>query len=332
VPHILDAPDVPSINRQFTYDGAPGCVDALEGPPQTIVRVFGWFSGPILPDCRLHLANGRQLSPLAVARYARPDVRAASLSQELYCGFRADFLMTEGEAAIRLSIAGDGIVLDPDAHRCTVTPHYNGLFNETRVLKRDDIYGYGPPTDASPEIKQFVESFVSGDILDFGCGNGDMVRHLRRSGLNVTGLELDRPRIQNSLIAEARPHVRLYEGGLPLPFDDESFDAIYSVEVIEHIPEIATFISDLRRVLRPGGSILLTTPDISSIPSSYPASCVPWHLLESTHVNFFTPASLEQLFSPGFSLSELFSLSGHRVNGYFVPGSIGARLRKVPLE
>jgi hypothetical protein len=45
-------------------------------------------------------------------------------------------------------------------------------------------------------------------------------------------------------------------------------------------------------------ALLITVPDMSAIPRGFPHGVVPWHLLEATHINFFTQHSLEATFAP----------------------------------
>ena len=310
----------------FIFAGFPGFLDSIEGAPLPILRAIGWYAGRDLPPMALKLAN-RKLLPESVARRYRPDVVAARAADWPFSGFRADFLFEPGEVPEVVSIGSQEFaVSNPDAFG-RVSPHYRGLFNESRVLGRDSIYGSGPPADVSGEFKDFIAGAATGRVLDFGCGNGDLVEFLKDRGLAVQGMELDEPRLRNAARPGAAEHLQYYPGGTPLPFADASFDTIASTEVIEHVHGIAGYVDELARVLRRGGILVLTTPDISSIPSSFPAGCVPWHLLESTHVNFFTPASVKSLFAPRFHLERLFCLGGTRVNGLFVPGSIGAVLR-----
>ena len=56
-----------------------------------------------------------------------------------------------------------------------------------------------------------------------------------------------------------KPHVTYYDG-TRLPFDDKSFDHVLCVEVLEHVPNPESMLSDIHRVLRPGGSLVLTVP------------------------------------------------------------------------
>jgi ubiquinone/menaquinone biosynthesis C-methylase UbiE len=102
--------------------------------------------------------------------------------------------------------------------------------------------------------------------LDAGCGNGDfllpLARRLAPHGASVIGLDL----AQGSL-GEARARVRA--AGLPvecvlgdieaLPFDECSFDLVLANWVLYHVPDLDRAIAELRRVLRPGGTLLAAT-------------------------------------------------------------------------
>jgi SAM-dependent methyltransferase len=96
-------------------------------------------------------------------------------------------------------------------------------------------------------------------ILDAGCGSGGNLRFLRRYG-NVIGidlaaaaLELGRESLQNGL---ARASV------LAIPFADASFDLVTSFDVLYHraVPDERAALCEARRVLRPGGQLLLRLP------------------------------------------------------------------------
>lgn len=313
----------------FEIESGHGFIDSVEVSPSTIVRAFGWFVGERLPMLYLSTSSGRRLETLSVARMLRPDVVRARWSNDSFCGFRADFLMGSGEHPEGL-FAGAKLLyrVHCDAGCASVEPHYSHLLRETRVLGRDDIYGSGVPVDVADELKTFA-NIVSGHVLDFGAGNGDLVVHLVARGVDAIGLELDEPRISDILGPERRARIRLYPGQVPLPFPDRTFDWIVSTEVIEHVTDIERYVPELARILKPGGGLLVTTPDITSIPSSFLTGTVPWHLLEATHVNFFTPLSLRNLFGAHFAVVAIHDLAGHHVNGFYIPGSIGAVFHKL---
>jgi ubiquinone/menaquinone biosynthesis C-methylase UbiE len=70
--------------------------------------------------------------------------------------------------------------------------------------------------------------------------------------------------LQNKLRWLKPQHDRLVRGSCDqLPFDDASFDCVINSEVIEHVPDVPEIMSEMWRVLRPGGTLILGTPDYS---------------------------------------------------------------------
>ena len=99
--------------------------------------------------------------------------------------------------------------------------------------------------------------------LDVSCRNGEVMRALAARGFEVRGTRFERglPPIEGLPIDEG---VDLTRG---LPYLDESFDLVVLTEVIEHLENHRAAISDLARVLRPGGHLILTTPNIMRLDS-----------------------------------------------------------------
>jgi arsenite methyltransferase len=103
-------------------------------------------------------------------------------------------------------------------------------------------------------------------ILDVGCGPGFYVAEtLDRVGPggSVVGVDTSAPMLAIARKRVAgRENVELREGAATaLPVDDASFDAALSVQVFEYIPETAAALAELRRVVRPGGRILIWDVD-----------------------------------------------------------------------
>lgn len=94
-------------------------------------------------------------------------------------------------------------------------------------------------------------------ILDIGCGAGGMLGLLQRYG-EVAGLDVD-----HEYLAFCRergfPNV-LCGSGYELPFGDGRFDLVSLFDTLEHIPEEVAALREVRRVLRPGGLVLISVP------------------------------------------------------------------------
>lgn len=156
---------------------------------------------------------------------------------------------------------------------------------EGRILRREDIYGSGPPVDAvSEDIFDFVASHVGDRVLDIGCGIGPYVDRLCRLGKTCVGIDTNA-----EAVAAGRALGRPLEvaSAYELPFDDDSFDSVILVETLEHLPEPEKALAEAARVAR--STLVLTVPNIGVLPAMSKRVVVPWHLLDATHVNFFTP-------------------------------------------
>jgi SAM-dependent methyltransferase len=101
-------------------------------------------------------------------------------------------------------------------------------------------------------------------VLSSGCGfGGSLLAYHDAGAASVTGVEVDPEYVRFSELRVADvPGARVlgYDGGR-LPFDDDAFDVIESMDVIEHTRDDRAYLAELRRVLAPGGLILLVTPN-----------------------------------------------------------------------
>jgi SAM-dependent methyltransferase len=97
-------------------------------------------------------------------------------------------------------------------------------------------------------------------ILEIGTGTGALLHHLRERGLDARGVELRQAFIDQAY-AWYGPLPITKVSGIELPFADGSFDAIMSFDVFEHIRDSDAHLRELGRVLRPGGALLMQTPN-----------------------------------------------------------------------
>jgi len=94
-----------------------------------------------------------------------------------------------------------------------------------------------------------------GTLLEIGAGSGWQAAIFARTGLKVFAIELPR---SEYLVHSEFPTV-LYDGA-HIPFDDASFDVVYSSNVLEHIPHVLAFQREILRVLTPKGRIIHVLP------------------------------------------------------------------------
>ena len=109
-------------------------------------------------------------------------------------------------------------------------------------------------------LSPWLRSLPKGaQVLDVGCGTGEQVRLMRELGLDVVGLE-PAPAMRRKAI-ENNPETEIVDGSITeIPFDDDSFDAVVSIEVLRylHHADVEKAYKEMLRVLKPGGEVFVT--------------------------------------------------------------------------
>jgi SAM-dependent methyltransferase len=128
-------------------------------------------------------------------------------------------------------------------------------------------------------------------LLDVGCGNGEFLSRVQVLGWRAVGLEFD----PKACAAGSSRGLHIVQGSVPnTSFETESFDAITMHHVIEHVHDPRSVLNELFRLLKPGGTIVLTTPNWQSYGAGFFGSS--WRGLEPPrHLVLFTPDALLRL-------------------------------------
>jgi len=123
-------------------------------------------------------------------------------------------------------------------------------------------------------------------VLDAGCGEGYGLRLLADAGaISVVGADLDAAAVRHARATYAHDDPRLGVVAcelMALPLDDDEIDVTVSFQVIEHVHDVAGYLRSLRRVTRPGGLVLLATPNRLTFTPDSDTPVNPFHVREFT--------------------------------------------------
>jgi len=138
-------------------------------------------------------------------------------------------------------------------------------------------------------------------VLDVACGAGFGLDMLSRAGVFATGVDYDQAPLADRRIGATRTVVQA--DATCLPFNTQSFDVVVSFETIEHVNNAGALVAEIRRVLKPGGPLILSTPN-----RAFRESANPFHIRE------FKPDELRELLQQHFQTVRLF---GQKPSGHY---------------
>ncbi len=147
-----------------------------------------------------------------------------------------------------------------------------------------------------PRLRQYIPRKKGVTVMDFGCGNGEIIKEMmalnpsaKYIGLDVSDTALS---TATANIPEARFH-QIFDGGR-FPLQDNSIDFVFTSEVIEHIYDVENAFLEIARVLKSDGQLLLTTPYHGFIKNLLIACFLfEKHFNpEEAHIRFFTKKTL----------------------------------------
>lgn len=171
----------------------------------------------------------------------------------------------------------------PFDHFTLIAPFYD------RVLGR---------LDAS-RLWELLRLPVAGRVLDVGGGTGRLAQHLRGRAGQVVVSDLAWGMLRE---ARRKPGLALVRAAAErLPFPDAAFERVFIVDAFHHLHDHVAAARELRRVLAPGGRLVIEEPDIAAWPVKLVALAERLLLMRS---RFFAPAALASLFAaPGFTVT-----------------------------
>lgn len=210
---------------------------------------------------------------------------------------------------MRRTVRAPNRLLDLDELK---TKHFGRVLTELDELVASDDVSYLHPSKRweYPWALSRARLSPQAKVLDVGCGDSIFPVYLSKLGVQVTAMDLEFTTNLGSL--HGLPTAYLNGDLTAIPLHDDQFEAVFCISVIEHLPEerIPRAMQELRRVLAPGGRLLLTTDYYED------AAAKVWYSGPDRHAfpvdwGLFDKQRLERLIlaAPGFRLDGELDLS-----------------------
>jgi len=186
--------------------------------------------------------------------------------------------------------------LEPSGERM-ILEHYHSSA-EDRVIMAMHLATY-----------DFARSFTRGKrVLDFGCGSGYGSALIAREADTVQGVDVAQDAVDfaNETYATSNLDFLCIDPAQPLPYADGTFDTVLSFQVFEHVTKVEEYLHEVKRVLAPGGVLLLVTPDRSTRLLPFQRPWNRWHVKE------YSERSLARVLRKHFQQIDMLAMSGVR--------------------
>lgn len=144
-----------------------------------------------------------------------------------------------------------------------------------------------------------AKNFTKGSLLEVGCGEGRGIDMISESVASYTAIDKNKPLLNH--LSEKYPSYTFIHGNVP-PFEaieSNSFDSVIAFQVIEHIKNDSLFLQEIHRVLKPGGVMVISTPNIEKTLTRNP-----WHERE------YTAQELENIVKKSFANVQCYGVTG----------------------
>lgn len=141
------------------------------------------------------------------------------------------------------------------------------LYRQVRLETYGEDFGQTSwvTTEESHEIPELLKLTTASSVLEIGCGSGGYAMHIAETiGCQILGVDINEPGVQNAnqLAAfrglGARARFERCDASKQLPYENAAFDAVFSNDVLCHLPGRSYVLKEVFRVLKPGGSFLFS--------------------------------------------------------------------------
>lgn len=226
-----------------------------------------------------------------------PQARAPGGDRCVVCGGRERRRFREQAGYTLVVCTGCGLrFLDPQPTQDELASLYSETYYVSSDSRQRGYQGYA--TDAENWRRTFRDRLrdlpaTKGTLLDVGAATGFFIEQARAVGWDAIGLE---PSAWAAEYARLELGMDVVTGTLEsMHFPDQAFDAVTLWEVIEHLADPLSTLREIRRILRPGGQLVLSTPDAGSfVARAFGKRWLGWRKVPE-HLFFFDRSNLDRL-------------------------------------
>lgn len=138
--------------------------------------------------------------------------------------------------------------------------YYEAYWSMDGLIPNDDTTTKARKQMLATALGRFLTHDRRGKVLDAGCGNGEFSILIKKLGFEAVGLDISEAALEKA--KKRSPTTSFYSASLEdaLPFDDETFDAIWCTEVLEHLFDVHACLANFNRILHGEGILVLTVP------------------------------------------------------------------------
>lgn len=167
--------------------------------------------------------------------------------------------------------------------------YYSHQQNKKGLIPR--IYEAVKSLNIKKKVSYAIDGLPKGKLLDIGCGVGDFLCSVKKLGWDVTGIE---PSFSAKSIASERLGFMPLDPSDSSQLPDHSFDVITLWHVLEHIDDLKSQTSEIKRLLKPNGRLIIALPNYQSFDCQYyKQNWAAWDV--PRHLNHFSPDVIQSI-------------------------------------
>lgn len=175
---------------------------------------------------------------------------------------------------------------------------YNRYWQDTHIK----INPFDMPTGIWTEDNfkwhlDFFKPFVKGRLLDFGSGDSQFLNMISDYCDESYGVDISDKAIELAHKKYPKINFQVLNGGGELPYQNNYFDAVCAIDVLEHCLDIESILEEIHRVLKPGGHFLIATSELTPIKALIISffSLDKYFYPTSPHIRYFTKNNLSDI-------------------------------------